>query len=159
MRERRFCLKPKERSDSLTKDSIRRAIVLTYVGMSASGDVSGPVVYAHSGNPEDYDWLESQGIDPSGKIAIVRYSVPYSYRGFKAWEAERRGVTALIIYSDPMEDGYRKGDVFPDGPWGPESHIQRGAISYLPNRQDADDGVENSCYGQRPPRLRFVPPS
>ena len=98
--------------------------------MSASGDVTAEVIYAHSGNPEDYDWLEAQGIDPRGKIAIVRYSMPYSYRGFKAWEAERRGVAALIIYSDPMEDGYRKGDVFPRGPWGPESHIQRGAISY-----------------------------
>ncbi|MGB6854343.1 MAG: M28 family peptidase, partial [Thermoanaerobaculia bacterium] len=102
----------------------------TYLGMSGSGDVTAEVIYAHSGNPEDYDWLESQGIDPKGKIAIVRYSVPYSYRGFKAWEAERRGVKALLIYSDPMEDGYRKGDVFPHGPWGPESHIQRGAITY-----------------------------
>ncbi|MCW8985364.1 MAG: M28 family peptidase, partial [Thermoanaerobaculales bacterium] len=88
------------------------------------------VVYAHSGNPEDYDWLEAQGIDVRGKIAIVRYSNPYSYRGFKAWEAQRRGVAALIIYSDPKDDGYRQGEVFPKGPWGPESHIQRGAITY-----------------------------
>jgi N-acetylated-alpha-linked acidic dipeptidase len=102
----------------------------TYAGMSASGDVVGEVVYAHSGNPEDYEWLESQGIDPAGKIAIVRYSQPYSYRGFKAWEAERRGLAALLFYSDPQDDGYRKGDVYPHGPWGPESHIQRGAISY-----------------------------
>lgn len=102
----------------------------TYLGMSASGDVTAPLIYAHSGNPEDYDWLESQGIDPAGKIAIVRYSVPYSYRGFKAWEAERRGVAALLVYSDPLEDGFHKGAVFPDGPWGPDSHIQRGAITY-----------------------------
>ncbi len=112
------------------KDSYGVGASLTYLGMSASGDVTADVVYAHSGNPEDYDWLVSQGIDPRGKIAVVRYSNPYSYRGFKAWEAERRGVAALIIYSDPMDDGYRKGDVFPDGPWGPESHIQRGAITY-----------------------------
>ena len=46
------------------------------------------------------------------------------------WRPLRRGVKALLIYSDPMEDGYRKGDVFPHGPWGPESHIQRGAITY-----------------------------
>lgn len=103
---------------------------ITYLGMSASGDVTGELVYAHSGNPEDYDWLESQGIDLQGKVAIVRYSVPYSYRGFKAWEAERRGLAALLVYSDPKEDGHLKGEVFPDGPWGPESHIQRGAISY-----------------------------
>ena len=120
----------KEDGYPVDKDSYDSAVGITYLGMSASGDVTGQLIYAHSGNPEDYDWLESQGIDPRGKIVIVRYSEPYSYRGFKAWEAERRGVKALIIYSDPMEDGYHKGDVFPDGPWGPESHIQRGAITY-----------------------------
>ncbi len=103
---------------------------LTYLGMSASGDVTGELVYASSGNPTDYDWLEAQGIDLRGKIAIVRYSNPYSYRGFKALTAERRGLKALLIYSDPQEDGYRKGLTFPNGPWGPESHIQRGAITY-----------------------------
>jgi N-acetylated-alpha-linked acidic dipeptidase len=112
------------------KDSYAVGASLTYLGMSASGDLTADVVYAHSGNPEDYDWLEAQGIDVRGKIVIVRYSNPYSYRGFKAWEAERRGVAALIIYSDPMDDGYRRGEVFPEGPWGPESHIQRGAITY-----------------------------
>lgn len=103
---------------------------LTYLGMSASGEVSGELVYANSGNPADYDWLEAQGVDLRGKIAIVRYSNPYSYRGFKALTAERRGLKALLIYSDPQEDGYRRGLTFPNGPWGPESHIQRGAISY-----------------------------
>jgi N-acetylated-alpha-linked acidic dipeptidase len=112
------------------KDSYAAEVGTTYLGMSDSGDVTAQVIYAHSGNPEDYDWLEEQGIDPRGKIAIVRYSMPYSYRGFKAWEAQRRGVAALIIYSDPMDDGYRRGEVFPRGPWGPESHIQRGAITY-----------------------------
>lgn len=115
---------------AVDKDSWDSAVGVTYMGMSASGDVTGEVIYAHSGNPEDYDWLERQGIDPRGKIAIVRYSLPYSYRGFKAWEAQRRGVAALLVYSDPMEDGYRKGEVFPEGPWGPASHIQRGAITY-----------------------------
>jgi N-acetylated-alpha-linked acidic dipeptidase len=103
---------------------------LTYLGMSGSGDVTGELVYANSGNPADYDWLEAQGIDLKGKIALVRYSNPYSYRGFKALTAERRGLKAMLIYSDPQEDGYRKGLTFPNGPWGPESHIQRGAISY-----------------------------
>lgn len=102
----------------------------TYLGMSASGDVTGELIYANSGNPADYDWLESQGISVKGKIAIVRYSNPYSYRGFKALTAEQRGVKAMLIYSDPQEDGYRRGLTFPDGPWGPEGHLQRGAISY-----------------------------
>jgi N-acetylated-alpha-linked acidic dipeptidase len=119
-----------EDSYTVDPDSYGVGASLTYLGMSGSGDVTADVIYAHSGNPEDYDRLVAQGIDPRGKIAVVRYSNPYSYRGFKAWEAERRGVAALIIYSDPMDDGYRKGDVFPRGPWGPASHIQRGAITY-----------------------------
>ena len=101
-----------------------------YTGLSASGEVTAPVVYAHSGNPEDYDLLRKNGIDVKGKIVMVRYSNPYSYRGFKALTAEREGAAAMIIYSDPQEDGHKRGKVFPDGPWGPESHIQRGAITY-----------------------------
>jgi N-acetylated-alpha-linked acidic dipeptidase len=101
-----------------------------YLGYSASGEVTASVVYAHSGNPEDYDYLRTHGIDVRGKIVLVRYSNPYSYRGFKALTAERLGAAAILIYSDPQEDGYTKGKVYPDGPWGPESHIQRGAITY-----------------------------
>lgn len=103
---------------------------ITYLGMSASGDVTGELVYASSGNPADYDSLEAQGIDLKGKIALVRYSVPYSYRGFKALTAEKRGLKAMLVYSDPAQDGFVKGDTFPVGPWGPASHIQRGAITY-----------------------------
>jgi len=101
-----------------------------YIGLSASGDVTADVVYAHSGNPEDYDELRKNGIDVRGKVVIVRYSNPYSYRGFKALTAQREGAAAMIVYSDPQEDGYKRGKVFPNGPWGPESHIQRGAITY-----------------------------
>jgi N-acetylated-alpha-linked acidic dipeptidase len=101
-----------------------------YLAMSASGDVTAPLVYARGGNPEDYDVLEKHGIDVRGKVVLVRYSNPYSYRGFKALTAERRGAAAMLIYSDPAEDGYQKGAVFPDGPWGPETHLQRGSITY-----------------------------
>jgi N-acetylated-alpha-linked acidic dipeptidase len=101
-----------------------------YTGLSASGEVTAPVVYAHSGNPDDYALLRSHGIDVKGKIVLVRYSNPYSYRGFKALTAEREGAAAMIVYSDPQEDGYKRGKVFPDGPWGSESHVQRGAITY-----------------------------
>src|ERR1700674_831940 len=111
-------------------DSKNPAISGAWSGMSISGDVTAPVVYAHSGNPEDYELLRKNGITVKGKIVLVRYSNPYSYRGFKGLTAEREGAAALLIYSDPAEDGYTKGKVFPDGPWGPESHIQRGAITY-----------------------------
>jgi N-acetylated-alpha-linked acidic dipeptidase len=101
-----------------------------WTGMSISGDVTAPVIYAHSGNPEDYELLRKNGISVKGKIVLVRYSNPYSYRGFKALTAQREGAAAILIYSDPAEDGYKKGKVDPDGPWGPEYHIQRGAITY-----------------------------
>jgi N-acetylated-alpha-linked acidic dipeptidase len=103
---------------------------VTFHAYSASGDVTAPLVYAGSGNPADYDWLAARGIDIKGKIALVRYSVPYSYRGFKALTAQQRGAAGIIIYSDPADDGYGKGKVYPEGPWGPESHIQRGGIVY-----------------------------
>ena len=111
-------------------DSKNKSISSAWSGMSASGEVTAPLVYAHSGNPEDYDLLRKQGIDVKGKVVLVRYSNPYSYRGFKALTAEREGAAALLIYSDPAEDGYKKGKVDPNGPWGPEYHIQRGAITY-----------------------------
>jgi N-acetylated-alpha-linked acidic dipeptidase len=111
-------------------DSKNPAISGAWLGMSISGDVTAPVVYAHSGNPEDYDLLRKNGISVKGKIVLVRYSNPYSYRGFKALIAQREGAAAILIYSDPQEDGYKKGKVDPDGPWGPEYKIQRGAITY-----------------------------
>jgi N-acetylated-alpha-linked acidic dipeptidase len=111
-------------------DSTSPAIAGAWLGMSISGDVTAPVIYAHSGNPEDYDLLRKNGISVKGKIVLVRYSNPYSYRGFKALTAQREGAAAILIYSDPAEDGYKKGKVDPDGPWGPEYHIQRGAITY-----------------------------
>jgi N-acetylated-alpha-linked acidic dipeptidase len=111
-------------------DTANPRIDSAYFGYSASGDVRAELVYAHSGNPEDYELLRQHGISVRGKVVIVRYSYPYSYRGFKALTAEREGAAALLIYSDPAEDGYARGKVFPDGPFGPESHIQHGAITY-----------------------------
>jgi len=119
------------KEDAIEGDpSSARDVGVAYHAYSASGDVTAPVVYANSGNPADFDWLASRGIDVKGKIALVRYSMPYSYRGFKALTAEQRGAAGMLIYSDPAEDGYKKGKTYPDGPWGPESHIQRGGIVY-----------------------------
>src|ERR1700751_3976333 len=111
-------------------DSKNPAISGAWLGMSISGEVTAPVIYAHSGNPEDYDLLRKHGISVKGKIVLVRYSNPYSYRGFKALTAQREGAAAMLVYSDPADDGYKQGKVGPDGPWGPEYHIQRGAITY-----------------------------
>jgi len=120
----------REQPYGIDPDTENPDIASAWIGFSGSGEITAPVVYAHSGNPEDYQLLRRRGIDVRGKIVLVRYSNPYSYRGFKALTAQRMGVAALLIYSDPAEDGYKRGKVFPDGPWGPESHIQRGAITY-----------------------------
>ena len=119
-----------EKSYEADPDTKNPRVGPAWTGMSISGEITAPVIYAHSGNPEDYAELRKRGIDVKGKIVLVRYSNPYSYRGFKALTAEREGAAAILIYSDPEEDGYKKGEVFPRGPWGPESHIQRGAITY-----------------------------
>ena len=123
-------MKLREDAYSIDPDTKNPKVDGAYLGYSASGEVTAPVVYAHSGNPEDYEYLKKSGIDVRGKIVLVRYSNPYSYRGFKALTAEREGAAAILIYSDPAEDGFVRGAVYPDGPWGPKSHIQRGAITY-----------------------------
>jgi len=127
-REEKLSLK--EEAIPQDKDSYATDVGIPYCAYSADVDVTAMVVYVNSGNPEDYDLLERQGIDVQGKIALARYSVPYSYRGFKALTAQRRGVAALLLYSDPADDGFKKGEVYPWGPWGPESHLQRGGIVY-----------------------------
>src|SRR5262249_3333677 len=112
-------------------DTKNSRVSSAWSGMSISGDLTAPLLYAHSCNPEDYEFLRKSGIDVKGKIVLVRYSNPYSYRGFKALTAQRKGVAALLLYSDPQEDGYKKGKPFPDGPWGPDSQTKRGAITYI----------------------------
>lgn len=97
-------------------------------GGSPSGDVEAEVVYANYGRPEDFAALERLKIDVRGKIVLVRYGE--NYRGDKANAAEQRGAAAVIIYSDPMDDGYFRGDVYPNGPWLPETGLQRGTIHY-----------------------------
>ena len=98
-------------------------------GYSASGDVTAPVVYANYGLPNDYEELKKAGVDVKGKIVIVRYG--NSFRGVKAKVAQDHGAIGCIIYSDPADDGYMQGDVFPKGPWRPEASGQRGSVQYL----------------------------
>jgi N-acetylated-alpha-linked acidic dipeptidase len=123
-------LEIKEKGYDEDPATLNPEVGIPYNAYSRSGDITAPLIYANGGNPQDYDLLEKQGIDREGKIALVRYSSPYSYRGFKALTAEKKGLAGLLIYSDPKEDGEARGPVFPDGPWGPSSHIQRGGIPY-----------------------------
>ncbi len=96
---------------------------------SPSGDVEADVVFANYGRPEDFKKLEDMKINVRGKIVIVRYGE--NYRGVKEYIAEQHGAAGMIIYSDPIDDGYFKGDKYPDGPWRPESAVQRGSIMYM----------------------------
>jgi N-acetylated-alpha-linked acidic dipeptidase len=104
-------------------------VVMPFNGSSGSGDVTGEVVYANYGRLEDYDELERQHIDLHGKIVIARYGA--NFRGVKVYIAEQRGAAGVIIYSDPQDDGYYKGDPYPLGPWRPDSGVQRGSVQYL----------------------------
>jgi len=103
-------------------------LALPWHAYARSGDVEGEVLYVNHGRAEDYETLARLGIDVKGKVALARSFK--GYRGGKSLEAERRGALALVTYSDPNEDGYVQGDMYPKGPWGPESHVQRGANVY-----------------------------
>ena len=89
-------------------------MVTAYNGFSPSGDVTADVVYANYGRPEDFKKLKEMGIETKGKIAIVRYGM--NFRGVKPFVASEYGCVGVIIYSDPWDDGYFKGDKYPKGP-------------------------------------------
>lgn len=95
-------------------------------GYSGTGDVEAPVVYANYGLYEDYALLDSMHVSVKGRIVMARYG--RSYRGVKARLAEEHGAAGLIIFSDPADDGYVRGDVYPDGPYRNPSAAQRGSI-------------------------------
>lgn len=104
-------------------------IIPLFNGYSPSGDVTAPLVYVNYGLPPDYEALKKAGVDVKGKIAIARYG--NSFRGVKAQVAESHGAVGLIIYSDPADDGYMQGDVYPKGPWRPLQSAQRGSVQFL----------------------------
>lgn len=104
-------------------------VVMPFNGSSGSGDVTGEVVYANYGRLEDFDRLAADHIDLHGKIVICRYGG--NFRGVKVYIAEQRGASGVLIYSDPQDDGYYKGDPYPQGPWRPASGVQRGSVQYL----------------------------
>lgn len=102
----------------------------TYNAYSIDGDVTAPLVYVNYGVPADYDELERRGIDVKGKIVISRYGG--SWRGIKPKVAAEHGAVGCIIYSDPRNDGYYQGDVYPKGPYRMEHGVQRGSVMDMP---------------------------
>jgi N-acetylated-alpha-linked acidic dipeptidase len=104
-------------------------VVMPFNGSSGSGDVTAEVVYANYGRLEDFDQLAARHIDLHGKIVLARYGA--NFRGVKVYIAEERGAAGVLLYSDPRDDGYTKGDAYPLGPWRPATGVQRGAVQYL----------------------------
>ncbi len=98
----------------------------TYNAYSADGDVTAPLVYVNYGIPEDYEKLARLGVSVKGAIVIARYGA--SWRGTKPKVAAERGAVGCLIYSDPRDDGYFEGDVFPEGAWRPNEGVQRGSV-------------------------------
>src|SRR6266550_434109 len=119
------------REDVVPEDpsSFSKKIVPLFNGYGASGDLTAPLVYVNYGLPPDYEALKKLGVDVKGKIVLARYG--NSFRGVKAKVAEDNGAVGLIIYSDPAEDGYTQGDVYPKGPMRPDSSAQRGSVQFL----------------------------
>ena len=111
------------------KDSAQRGVLPGFHGYGASGTADGQVVYANYGRRSDYEKLEKMGVSVAGRIVLARYGKVF--RGLKVKEAEQRGAAGVVIYSDPADDGFMKGDVYPEGPMRPPSAIQRGSVQYL----------------------------
>ncbi len=102
----------------------------TYNCWSPDGDVTADFVFVNYGLPEDYELLQRMGIDVSGKIVIAKYG--RSWRGIKPKVAQEHGAIGCIIYSDPREDGYYQGDVYPKGAFKNEYGVQRGSVMDMP---------------------------
>lgn len=114
------------KGDNFTADP---RVIMPYNASSASGDVTAEVVYANYGRLQDFQELAAKHIDVRGKIVICRYGG--NFRGVKVYLAEQRGAAGVLIYSDPQDDGYSKGEVWPRGPWRPATAVQRGSVQYL----------------------------
>ncbi|HZC22998.1 MAG TPA: M28 family metallopeptidase [Candidatus Binatia bacterium] len=104
-------------------------VVMPFNGMSPSGDVEADVIYANYGTPEDFEKLDKLNISVRGKIVLVRYG--QNFRGVKVFVAQEHGAAGVILYSDPADDGWRRGDKYPDGPWRPDTGVQRGSVGFM----------------------------
>ena len=102
----------------------------SYNAYSVDGDVTGPLVFVNYGVPADYEELEQRGISAKGAIVIAKYGG--SWRGIKPKVAAEHGAIGCLIYSDPRDDGYAGGDVFPNGPMRPAQGVQRGSVADMP---------------------------
>lgn len=125
----RETLAVRERGVPWDKDAYGAGAFDAFHGYGASGEVTADVVYANYGDVDDFKKLADMGVDVRGKIVLTRYGK--IFRGLKVRNAERVGAAAVIIYSDPADDGFAKADPYPRGPARPEDAIQRGSVQFL----------------------------
>jgi N-acetylated-alpha-linked acidic dipeptidase len=114
---------------TVDKDSASSAAFGAFNGYGVSGSARGQVVYVNYGQPDDYVAIDKMGIDVKGKIVLVRYGG--LFRGLKVRNAQKHGAAGILIFSDPADDGFAKGDVYPSGRFRPGSAIQRGSVQFL----------------------------
>ena len=126
----RFRAQLKEPEIAEDPDSGDAGQLPSYNAYSGDGDVTGQLVYVNYGVPADYEQLAKLGVDVKGKIVIARYGA--SWRGIKPKVAYEHGAIGCLIYSDPKDDGYYQGDVYPLGPYRPEQGVQRGSVMDMP---------------------------
>lgn len=113
-------------------DTHTSAAIPPFLAYSPDGDVTGPLVYVNRGSDEDFRELAERGVALRGAIGIARAGA--LYRGSKVRNAARAGMKGLLVYSDPADDGYMKGEVHPAGPWRPGSAVERGSILDIAER-------------------------
>jgi N-acetylated-alpha-linked acidic dipeptidase len=118
----------REPGNPLDPDSNNPELGSAFVAYSASGSVQAPVVYVNYGLPPDYEKIAAAGVDVRGRIVMARYA--RSHRAVKIHTAQQRGAAAIIIYSDPADDGFAKGLTWPDGPWRADFQAQNGNGKY-----------------------------
>ena len=135
-------------------------VAMPFNGSSASGDVTAEAIYGNYCSLQDFNLLAAQHVDPHGKIVVCRYG--RNFRGVKVYLAEQHGAAGVLIYSDPQDDGYVKGDPWPIGPWRPDVGVQRGSVQYLfkyagdpetpgvASTPDLPNSARQSAYGNQP---------
>mmetsp|Transcript_5792 Transcript_5792/g.10120 ORF Transcript_5792/g.10120 Transcript_5792/m.10120 type:complete len:705 (+) Transcript_5792:56-2170(+) len=137
---------------------------MTFLGYSPSGNATAQLVYGNYGRPEDFAELKKRGVNVKGKVVIVRYGK--CFRGLKVMNAQDHGASAVLIYSDPEDDGFEVGKVYPEGPWRPETSVQRGSVQFNslcggdPARAASSKSPEEICgYKQEEmiPQIPVIP--
>jgi N-acetylated-alpha-linked acidic dipeptidase len=104
------------------------AIGKPYSGYSVDGDVTGPVIYANHATADDFATLESMGVSVRNAIIVARAGG--GALTLKAFEAAKHGAKAVLVFPDPLDGGYFKGETYPKGPWRPLGAAMRNTLTF-----------------------------